>query len=61
MARPYGIDGTLDWLTQLEKEFKLLANKEFIQQEYKKATEQIKVMQRPWLPGSYGHIKRNQN
>lgn len=45
MARPYGIDGTRDWLRQLEKEFKLLANKEFIQQEYQKATEQIKVMQ----------------
>lgn len=45
MARPYGIDGTLDWLTQLEDEFKLQANKEFIRQEYKRTVEQIKVMQ----------------
>lgn len=45
MMRPYGIDGTPDWLSQIEEQFKLYANKPFILQERKTTAEQIQAIQ----------------
>ena len=45
VARPYGIDATLDWLSRIENKFSLRAEKDFIQRERKKSLEQIHAMQ----------------
>ena len=44
-ARPYGIEGTVDWLSQISESFELRINKEFMQREKERASAQIAPIQ----------------